>query len=454
MVPLPGPAPARLASPALHVVLTPEGLAPLDETVRQATVAAARQLGASADVQELATFLTAADGSADRLAHRLLATVQAGVAPDAILLSGRQAQTARLRAMDLVQDVSGLMRTTRQRYGNVPPVTEVWHVVAGNWFAVPYYQRLIGHWLRADLVPELALDRGAEVTFEQLAPALASSSAAAAGNSALAGISGGDRPAPGMAGAYWPWGIGAADTGDVDAWCWNVIHAFGGALADRKGERVQLAGAETAAALDWLRQSFTALGARGRLPPSASQWLDEEKNAAFLAGSTAYTFTDDLPGLPGADAPLPTYLPGPAGPVNRPRATGGGAAWYVPRGAPAPVVEQLLERLLALPAQQALWKSSGSYALPAFEQGWNDAQAGDPPARINVTRFRQELTNGGFASATGNAGPETAASQAVAEGRLAAAMLRAALAGRPVADVLAEAQQSAAGVFRDFGLPG
>jgi hypothetical protein len=64
------------------------------------------------------------------------------------------------------------------------------------------------------------------------------------------------------------------------------------------------------------------------------------------------------------------------------------------------------------------------------------------------------LTNGGFASATGNGGPETAASQAIGEARLAAGMLRAVAAGRPPADVAAEAERLAIQVFRDFGLPG
>src|SRR5436853_6813499 len=86
--------------------------------------------------------------------------------------------------MELVQDVSGLMRTSRQRYGDVAPATERWHVVAGNWFAVPYYQRLIGHWLRAGLPVALGLDPGGNVTFAQLAEALLATSRAGAGNTA------------------------------------------------------------------------------------------------------------------------------------------------------------------------------------------------------------------------------------------------------------------------------
>src|SRR5438045_6152114 len=64
VVPLPSPAPARVAPPVLHVVLASEGLPPLDETVRRAAVEAARQLGSSGDVQELAAFLTPPDGGA------------------------------------------------------------------------------------------------------------------------------------------------------------------------------------------------------------------------------------------------------------------------------------------------------------------------------------------------------------------------------------------------------
>jgi ABC-type glycerol-3-phosphate transport system substrate-binding protein len=428
------------------MVVAQEELPALDAAVGQSLAEVGRALGTKIEIEDEGAFLGAGQGAggdtADTLAHRLLVAVQAGVPPDALLFCGRQAQTARLHAMELVQDVSGLLRTTRQRYGRVAPVTEVWHVVAGNWFAVPYYQRLVGHWVRPEALRDSGIDPGAVGTrFERLAQALL------------------DAPgvAEGAAGApAWSWGIGPADTVDVDTWCWDVIHAFGGALADPKGERVQLASPETVAALEWIQQTFAALGAHGRVPPAASEWPDDRKNAAFLAGDTGYTFTERLlPRLPAADGrQSPAYLLAPAGPVNRPRVTGGGAAWYVPRGAPAPLIERLIERLLEIPAQQAVWRSGGGAALPAFEGTWDDAVARELASDPNVARFRQEMAGGGFASATGNAGPETASSQGVAEARLGAAMLRAVVSGRAPAVVMGEAQASAAAVFRDFGLPG
>jgi hypothetical protein len=449
IVPLPSATPARSGTPTLRFVLSQEGVPALDNAVKQATLDAGRQLGLAVEPQGLDDFLgtTGGSSSGEGVAHRLLVAVQAGVPPDALLLAGRQAQTARLHAMDLVQDVSALLRTTRQRYGSVAPITEVWHVVAGTWFAVPFYQRLVGHWMRGAVAHAAGVDPNSEGTrLETLARALLD----------LPGdFASGSTGATAMGTTFWPWGIGSADTADVDAWCWDVIHAFGGALADAKGERVQLASPETAAALAWMERTLADLAARDRLPRGTEDWSDPQKNAAFAAGATGYTYTQQLlspsPAVSAGDA---VYLTAPGGPVNRPRATGGGAAWYVPRDAPAPLVERLLEQLSAPAAQQMLWQSGGGAALPVYEAGWSESAIRPLLGDSNVARFRQEVSGVGLVSATGNAGPETAASQAIGEARLGAAMLRAVADGRTVEQVLAEAQASAVGVFRDFGLPG
>jgi hypothetical protein len=117
-------------------------------------------------------------------------------------------------------------------------------------------------------------------------------------------------------------------------------------------------------------------------------------------------------------------------------------------------VERFLEAALAPEAQRRLWQAGGGFALPAYNAGWDDAALGGLPLAPAARRFHDELTSGGFASATGNAGPETAASQALGEARLGARMLRAVIAGRPAGEVVADAEQVAIQVFRDHGLPG
>ena len=383
--------------------------------------------------------------------------VQAGVPPDAVLLLGRQAQTARLQAMGLLQDLSGLMRQARRRFGALPRVTEQWHVVAGTWFAVPYYQRLVGHWVRAAALRGAGLDPGRDFfwQWDRMRDALGALAAPEQG--------------------YWPWGIGTAPTADTDAWCWNVINSFGGGLANQRGERVTLASRETVAAVEWLAETVRALTARQALPPPSAAWTDAEKNAAFRAGITGYTFSDRLlggdtdtgvsprpvgdgasPGVPRAGDAVrdleAVYLRAPEGPVARVPATSGGAVWYVPRGAPAEMVERLLEALLEPRAQQAIWAPGGAFALPAYEAGWQDPSLQGLPGGANARRFREELRSGA-ATADGNAGPPAPAAQATADLRLAAGMLRAALAGRSARDAVAGAAQQAEQLFRDFGLP-
>ena len=57
-------------------------------------------------------------------------------------------------------------------------------------------------------------------------------------------------------------------------------------------ERVALASPETVAALEWLGATLSSAPWRDAAHPGAGTWTDAEKNAAFLSGATAYTFTE------------------------------------------------------------------------------------------------------------------------------------------------------------------
>jgi hypothetical protein len=106
--------------------------------------------------------------------------------------------------------------------------------------------------------------------------------------------------------------------------------------------------------------------------------------------------------------------------------------------------------------QRRLWQAGGRFALPAYQGGWDDPAIAGAPWAETAGRFRAELDLDGdaFVSATGNGGPETAASQAIGTLRFGAGMLRAVLAGRPAGEVVAETQRRAADLYRSFGLPG
>jgi hypothetical protein len=75
------------------------------------------------------------------------------------------------------------------------------------------------------------------------------------------------------------------------------------------------------------------------------------------------------------------------------------------------------------------------------------------PGQESVRRFRALLAPGGFISDTGQLAKPTAASQAVESGRLAVRMVRAALAGRPVADALAAGQADAEAIYKEHAFP-
>jgi hypothetical protein len=435
----------------LRFVLSPEGLPALDEALRRGIVAAAGATGDTAEVQETGSFLGGPPASgadtAEAIAHRVLVAVQAGTPPDALLLLGREAQVARLQSQGLLLDVSALMRRVGRRQGGPLAVSETLHVVAGSWFAVPWYQRLVGHWVREPVLRAGGLRRDGEVTYAALRQALAGAGAAGA--------------------SVAPWGIGGADTADTDAWCWGAIHAWGGGLAERKGERVNLDTPQTVGALEWLAET---LGGTRSIHPAAGGWADGEKNGAFGRGETAYTYSERAiaqgaggdPARPAGSSPLPSppapavYLRTLAGPVARPRAVGSGGVWLLPRGGAAEATERLLEALLDPALQRPLWAAGGGFALPAYLGGWDDSAIAGAPWAEPARRFRAELDLDGdaFVSAAGNGGPETGAAQAIGALRFGAGMLRAVLAGRPAGDVVAETQRRAAELYRSFGLPG
>jgi hypothetical protein len=235
--PATSPPPTAGRPPArLRLAVSREGLPALDTAVQEVLTTTAQAAGLQVAVDDVDAILGVAGAEtartagprAEAIAHRLLAMVQAGLPPDAVLLLGREAQVARFHAQGLLQDVSGLLRQTLPRLDGAPAVAVALHVVAGLWLAVPWYQRLVGHWARPPLAGG---GPGADGVVEYDTPRRVASEA---------------PPAP------WWWGIGGADTPDVDAWCWGVIHAWGGGLADLSGERVALDSPETRAALEWL----------------------------------------------------------------------------------------------------------------------------------------------------------------------------------------------------------
>jgi hypothetical protein len=297
----PAQTPVSFGPTRLRLVLAQEGHAGLDAAVRDAINQAGRGLGYVVDLLDLPSFVgNGAAADQGNIARQLLIAVQAGVAPDGVLLIGRQAQTARLQEMGLLQDVSGLMRTAKARAGALPEAIERVHFLQGRWFAAPLYQRLTGHWVRGEVFTRAGLDpEVATETFDGL-------------RAALARLGG--------------WGMRPDDTPEADAWCWGVIHAWGGVLTDRAGERVTLVSAQTAAALDWMVAAF------GELPESV--------------GNAPYGYTE------GSAPPGATLVTGPAGPAARPRMVGGGAVWLLPRGAPPDPPERLWEALLQPDAQR------------------------------------------------------------------------------------------------------
>jgi multiple sugar transport system substrate-binding protein len=305
---------------------------------------------------------------------------------------------------------------------------------------VPYFTRTNGMYARRDVFDEHGLDVDADTeTYDKMRDAALAVS----------------NPAENM----WGWGMTVNRSGDGNGLVQNVIFRHGGHVQDETGDIVTFNSPETVAALEWLAETYTAPEFADMLPPGVLSWTDTNNNEAFLASQVAITANAGtvlakaiLDEVPFAENIV--FLPVPRRNTDNARLDflSTGMKFYLITDAPnAEAVADLARHFLTLPVQQEIWRISTSYALPAYQAGWDD-----PIVTENANSVRAKeiaLTETDFTGLRWP-GPENEPIGSIGAGVFFTDMVGEILQGRSAAEVAEDYHQQFVQIYQDFGLPG
>ena len=371
------------------------------------------------------------------LFQKLLGGVQAGDAPDLVIhdLSVRNFVT-----LGLVQTVDELVTEVTEQNGDPIPGARFDSIVDEQWYAVPFFTRAGGLYVRQDLFAEQGLDILADTdTYDKLRDA------------ALA-ISAPDQN-------MWGWGMTVNRSGDGNSLVQNVLFRFGSHLQDESGEKVTFNSPETIAGLDWLKEIYTAEQYAPMLPPGVLSWIDTSNNEAFLAGQIGVSDNAGtmyakavLDGVPFADQIA--FIPRPVRTTDGARIDfmSGGMKFYVITDAKnTEASHDVIRHFLTQPVQERVWSISTAYALPAYTGGAdNPIITGDP----NAARGMEiALTETGFYGLAWP-GPVNEAIGSIAEGVFFTDMMSEIIQGRPTEEVVSDFHDQFVQIYQDFGFAG
>jgi multiple sugar transport system substrate-binding protein len=388
--------------------------------------------GWSYEVSEVAGY----QGGGD-LFTRLVGQVQAGDAPDILIhtLGVRNFVT-----LGLVEPVTDLVTELVEQYGDTIQGAKVDSIIDGEWYGVPFMTRAGALYARKDVFEANGLDVDADTdTYDKLREtALALS-----------------KPDENL----WGWGMTVNRSGDGNSMVQQVIFRYGGHLQDEAGEKVTFNSPETIAALDWLKETYTAEMYAPMLPPGVLSWTDPSNNEAFLAGQIAIT---DNAGTMYAKAKFDQvpfadqihFLPRPVRISDGARLDffSGGTRFYTITGSPnREAAYDLIRHFITPPVQERVWSISTGYALPAYASGWDSPIITEDPVSARGNEIA--LTETDFTGLQWP-GPINEAVGSIGEGVFFTDMVAEILQGRDTAEVVEDYHNQFVQIFQDFGLPG
>lgn len=371
------------------------------------------------------------------LNQKLLGGVQAGDSPDLLI---HDVGALNMHTLGLLEPVTDLMGEVIQTQGDPIPGARFDSAVGEDWFAVPFFTRSNGLFVRQDIFAEHGLDVVEDTdTLDKLR------------DSALA-VS---DPSQNM----WGWGMTINRSGDGAALVTEVMFRFGGHLQDETGQLVTLNSPETIAAFEWLRETYGDEKWAPMLPPGILSWTDTNNNEAYLSSQIAITRNAGtvyakavLDQVPFADQIA--LIPSPKRNSDGVRLDffSGGMKFFVIKGARnQDAVHDLARHFLTQPVQERVWSISTGYALPAYDNGWDNPIIADNP---NSVRAREmALTETGF-NGLPWPGEDNEAAASIGSGVYFTDMMSEILQGRPVAEVVEDYHNQFVQIYQDFGRQG
>jgi multiple sugar transport system substrate-binding protein len=371
------------------------------------------------------------------LFQKLLASVQAGDPPDLLL---HTPSVRNFVTLGLVQPVDDLVAEMIAAYGDVIPGAVFSSTVDDTWYAVPFFTRTGGYFVRQDVFEANGIDiiEGTEYYETMRDSALAIS-----------------KPDENM----WGWGVTVNRSGDGNAAVQNVIFRYGGHLQDETGDKVTFNSPETVEALKWLAETFTAEQWAPMLPPGILSWTDTSNNEAFLAGQIAITqnsgtvyakavydqvpFADDI-----AFIPYPRRISDDA----RLDFLSDGMRFYIITDAKNPeAASDVIRHFLTPPVQERVWTISTGYALPSYASGADHPIITGNPNGARA--MEMALVDTGFYGLAWP-GPVNEAVGSIGEGVFFTDMMSEIIQGRSAEEVVADYHDQFVQIYQDFGFSG
>ena len=392
------------------------------------------------DLSELGGFL-----GGTNIYQKLQAQKAADQAVDLLFHDGLSARL--LKLYDLTRDVSGPVKAQAAKYGDVYTNAQVDLFLDNKWYGMPFHGRTGGYWYRMDKFANAGytVENGAFDTWDNV----------------LAACQAATDPDHN----FYSWGMTINRSGDGEGLTWDIIHSWGGALADESGQIVTLFSPETIDAMTWLADIYMNPANANLLPPGVNAWDDFGNNTAWIAGqlgfstnagtmyATSVVNQTTLPDDPNTLlADVTGLVPLPLGPFGVRLQGSGGMQFFFMNGSKNPdAATQMADFLLGPDVQPQLWQISSGYAVPAYQKLWDDPIIANN--RIDQG-YKPVLFNPNPSTGVAYRGPYSEAADAVSQQDVATDMIGEILAGKPVIQAVRDAHLRCVEIFQSFGLPG
>jgi len=309
-----------------------------------------------------------------------------------------------------------------------------------EWWAVPFFTRTGGYYIRQDIFAKHGLDVEKDTEdYNKM-------------REAALKVSDPDNK-------VWGWGLTVNRSGDGNSTVQNLIFRFGGQVQDESGELIKFNSPETIQALNWLKETYTDPKWAKMLPPGVDSWNDLSNNEAFLAGTLAMTQNAGTMYAKAVFDKVPfadqiAYMPYPQ--RNSDLAyidLMGGTKFHVIKGTTnKDATYDLIRHLLTPAVQERIWTISQSYALPAYKNGWSHEiiQSNANSKRAQAIAYPAE----NFVGQPYHPGPQTAAMGAIGAGNYFTDMIAEVIQGKKTEDVVQDYHNKFVQIFKEFGLKG
>jgi multiple sugar transport system substrate-binding protein len=346
---------------------------------------------------------------------------------------------------DLTVDATPLVNRAVQRWGRPYSSARAGHVIDNKWIGLPFYDRTGGYFVREDKFAEAGLP--AQSGFTERWDFIKDACYAVSNPSQN----------------FYGWGMTVNRSGDGQSVVNNIIWAWGGAIADPTGQIVTFFSPETIDAVTWLADIYMGSASQQMVPPGVNSWNDISNNEAWLAGTLAFTSnagtlyaksvvdgTLTPEGRPLAD--VTRLIQQPYGPFGTRLQGSGGHYFYFMKGSRNfDVAAQLADHMLSDEVQQALWRISPGYVVPAYENRWNHPIISEN--KISQS-FRPVAFNEPPFQGVSYRGPLSEAADAVEQQSVQTDMMGEVLAGKPVIAAVRDAHLRMVDIYQSFGYKG